>query len=428
SEHFANAAAEVVAAHDVRVHLATAAAPTQSFSWATMRRKAKAGIVITASHNPWTDNGFKVKAETGAAAAPDMLKELEAVIHPLEAHPERVRRIPLDEATKKGRLELFDPAPDYLSHVAELFDLEAFRGAGYTVVCEPLFGSASGYFPRLIGGGRTKVVELHAERNPFFGGVNPEPIPPNIDEFLRRIPVEHADVGLAVDGDADRAGLGDEKGTFVTTLTLYALLMWYLLEVRKLRKPVVKTVNMTSMADRLGAKYGVTVYEVPVGFKYIGPKMQETGAMMGGEESGGFGFAMHLPERDGIVADLFFLDFMLKTKKKPSQLIAELMDMVGPSYYLRRDLHFSADAYASAKGRIMAALQEAAPEQLGGHAVAKIVQLDTKDGTKFFLDDGSWLLIRLSGTEPLVRVYAETKAQDELAPLLDAGEKMVRGA
>ena len=428
SEHFANAAAEVVAAHDVRVHLATAAAPTQSFSWATMRRKAKAGIVFTASHNPWTDNGFKVKAETGAAAAPDMLKELEAVIHPLEAHPERVRRIPLDEATKKGRLELFDPAPDYLSHVAELFDLEAFRGAGYTVVCEPLFGSASGYFPRLIGGGRTKVVELHAERNPFFGGVNPEPIPPNIDEFLRRIPVEHADVGLAVDGDADRAGLGDEKGTFVTTLTLYALLMWYLLEVRKLRKPVVKTVNMTSMADRLGAKYGVTVYEVPVGFKYIGPKMQETGAMMGGEESGGFGFAMHLPERDGIVADLFFLDFMLKTKKKPSQLIAELMDMVGPSYYLRRDLHFSADAYASAKGRIMAALQEAAPEQLGGHAVAKIVQLDTKDGTKFFLDDGSWLLIRLSGTEPLVRVYAETKAQDELAPLLDAGEKMVRGA
>ena len=428
SEHFANAAAEVVAAHDVRVHLATAAAPTQSFSWATMRRKAKAGIVITASHNPWTDNGFKVKAETGAAAAPDMLKELEAVIHPLEAHPERVRRIPLDEATKKGRLELFDPAPDYLSHVAELFDLEAFRGAGYTVVCEPLFGSASGYFPRLIGGGKTKVVELHAERNPFFGGVNPEPIPPNIDEFLRRIPVEHADVGLAVDGDADRAGLGDEKGTFVTTLTLYALLMWYLLEVRKLRKPVVKTVNMTSMADRLGAKYGVTVYEVPVGFKYIGPKMQETGAMMGGEESGGFGFAMHLPERDGIVADLFFLDFMLKTKKKPSQLIAELMDMVGPSYYLRRDLHFSADAYASAKGRIMAALQEAAPEQLGGHAVAKIVQLDTTDGTKFFLDDGSWLLIRLSGTEPLVRVYAETKAQDELAPLLDAGEKMVRGA
>ena len=428
SEHFAAAAAEVVAAHGVNVHLATAAAPTQSFSWATMRRKAKAGIVITASHNPWTDNGFKVKHESGAAAAPEMLKELEAVIRPLEAHPERVRRMTLDDAKKQGRVDLFDPAPDYLAHVAELFDLDAFRAAGYTVVCEPLFGSASGYFPRLIGGGKTKVVELHGERNPFFGGVNPEPIPPNIDEFLARIPRERADVGLAVDGDADRAGLADENGTFITTLTLYALLMWYLCEIRGLRKPVVKTVNMTSMADRLGERYGVKVYEVPVGFKYIGPKMQETGAMMGGEESGGFGFAMHLPERDGIVADLFFLDFMLKTKKKPSELVAELMRMAGPSNYLRRDLHFSAPEYPRVKERLMSELRDAAPEKLGGQPVAKIVQLETKDGTKFFLADGSWLLIRLSGTEPLVRVYAETKSRDELAPLLDAGERMVRGA
>jgi phosphomannomutase len=428
SEHFAAAAAEVVAAHGVNVHLSSAAAPTQSFSWATMRRKAKAGIVITASHNPWTDNGFKVKHESGAAAAPDMLKELEAVIRPLEEHPERVRRMKLEDAKKQDRVEMFDPAPDYLAHVAELFDLEAFRAAGYTVVCEPLFGSASGYFPKLIGGGKTKVIELHGERNPFFGGVNPEPIPPNIDEFLRRIPAERAHVGLAVDGDADRAGLGDERGAFVTTLTLYALLMWYLCEIRGLRQPVVKTVNMTSMADRLGERFGVKVYEVPVGFKYIGPKMRETGAMMGGEESGGFGFAMHLPERDGIVADLFFLDFMLKTKRKPSELIAELMRMAGPSHYLRRDDHFSAAEYPAVKERLMRTLREAAPEKLGGHPVAKIVQLETNDGTKFFLDDGSWLLIRLSGTEPLVRVYAETKSGDELAPLLDAGERMVMGA
>src|SRR5207248_11695202 len=211
-------------------------------------------------------------------------------------------------------------------------------------------------------------------------------IPPNIDEFLRRIPAERANVGLAVDGDADRAGLADERGIFVTTLTVYALLMWYLIEIRGLRQPVVKTVNMTSMADRLGAKYGVKVYEVPVGFKYIGPKMQETGAMMGGEESGGFGFAMHLPERDGIVADLFFLDFMLKTKKKPSELIAELMRMAGPSHYNRRDLHMDAATYDAVKERTMRTLREAAPEKLAGHAVARIVHLDTNDGTKFFLD------------------------------------------
>jgi phosphomannomutase len=187
-------------------------------------------------------------------------------------------------------------------------------------------------------------------------------------------------------------------------------------------------VNMTSMIDRLGTKYGVEVYEVPVGFKYIGPKMQETGAMMGGEESGGFGFAMHLPERDGIVADLFFLDFMLKTKKSPSALIAELMAMVGPSQYMRRDLHFEAASYDKEKLRIMSAVRSVAPEKLGGHPVVRILQLDTKDGMKFFLDDGSWLLIRLSGTEPLARVYAETKEERELGPLLDAGEAMVRGA
>ena len=428
SEFFAQAAAEVVTAHGIPVHLATAAAPTQSFSWATMRRKTKAGIVITASHNPWMDNGFKVKAETGAAAGPDMLKAIEGYIHPLEDAPQLVKRVRLEDADRDGLVRRFDPAPDYLSHVAELFDLEAFKAAGYTLVCEPLYGSAGGYFTRLLGGGKTKVIELHSERNPFFGGVNPEPIPPNINEFLARITHEKADVGLAVDGDADRAGLGDENGKFVTTLTLYALLMWYLIEIRGLKQPVVKTVNMTSMADRLGARFGVKVYEVPVGFKYIGPKMQETGAMFGGEESGGYGFAMNLPERDGIVADLFILDFMLKTKKKPSQLIAELMKMAGPSFYLRRDLHFDAASFAEVKKRVMDRLQKESPAALAGRKVARIVQLETNDGTKFFLDDGSWLLLRLSGTEPLVRVYAETRSQDELAPLLDEGEKMVREA
>ena len=427
SEHFAAAAAEVVAAHGIHVFLASAASPTQSFSYATMKKKAKAGIVITASHNPWTDNGFKVKEETGSAASPALITQLEAIIHPLESHPGDVKRMTFDDAKAKGLIEVFDPAPDYLARVAELFDLDAFRSAGYTIVCEPLYGSASGYFPRLLGGGKTRIVELHSERNPYFGGVNPEPIPPNIDEFLARIPKENADVGLAVDGDADRAGLADEKGTFVTTLTVYALLMWYLIEVRKLRKPVVKTVNMTSMIDRLGEKYGVPVYEVPVGFKYIGPKMQETGAMMGGEESGGFGFAMHLPERDGIVADLFLLDFMLRTRKKPSQLIAELMDLAGPSFYLRRDLHRDAATYGQEKLKIMSRLDEARPGVLAGHTVKRVVPLDTKDGVKFFVDDGSWLLVRLSGTEPLVRVYAETRAKDEIKPMLDAGERMVLG-
>jgi phosphomannomutase len=415
SEFFAQAAAEVLAANGIRTLLADKASPTQSISYAVPTQRAFCGVVITASHNPWTDNGFKVKTQSGAAAAPDVLAVLERSIREMESG----KRAPkLDEGRS---VPFFDPKAPYLARVAQLFDLQQMRGAGLTVVAEPLYGSAAGYFTELLGGGATKVVELHQERNPFFGGVNPEPIPPNIDEFLARIPREHADVGLAVDGDADRAGFADERGAFINQLQVYALLMWYLLEVRKMRQPVVKTVNMTLMADRLGAAYGVPVYEVPVGFKYIGPKMQETGAMMGGEESGGFGFAMHLPERDGVVADLFLLDFCLKTKKKPSELLAELQAKYGPSYYLRRDVRFPADEYQSIKKRTLARLADEHPEALAGKAVRRITTLDTKDGVKYFRDDDSWLLIRFSGTEPLVRIYTETRTPDDVQPMLDAG-------
>jgi len=204
--------------------------------------------------------------------------------------------------------------------------------------------------------------------------------------------------------------------------------MWYLIEVRGLRKPVVKTVSMSSMVDRLGKRFGVEVHEVPVGFKYVGPKMVETGAMMGGEESGGFSFAMNMPERDGIVADLFLLDFMLKTKKTPSALIAELMALAGPSFYNRRDIHIDQAAYEAAKTTLAHTLADLVPGRLADAPVAHTVHLPTGDGAKYFLDDGSWLLIRFSGTEPLVRVYAETLTRAALEPLLDAGQAIVKGA
>ncbi len=417
SEHFARGAAEVLAANGVRTQLAQSASPTQAISYAVPNRGAFCGVVITASHNPWTDNGFKVKIESGAAAPPDVLKVLEAAIREIQSGARKVKYL-------GGEIETFDPAPAYLERVASLVDLRRARDAGMTIVCEPLYGSAAGYFTRLLGGGKTRVVELHQERNPFFGGVNPEPIPPNINEFLTRIPAERADIGLAVDGDADRAGLADERGEFIDQLKTYALLMWYLLEARGLRKPVVKTVNQTLMADRLGQRYGVPVHEVAVGFKYVGPKMQETGAMMGGEESGGFGFAMHLPERDGIVADLFFLDFVLRSGKKPSQLVAELQELAGPSHYWRVDVRFPAEEYASIRQRTMRRLEERKPEALAGRAVSRIVPLDTKDGVKYLRDDSSWLLIRFSGTEPLVRIYTEARSQDEVQPMLEEGKKL----
>lgn len=422
SEHFAAAAAEVLAANGIRTQLAEAASPTQAISYAVPTRGAFCGVVITASHNPWTDNGFKVKVASGAAAPPEVLVRLEAAIREIQSGARQVRGF--DGAA----VDRFDAAPAYLERVAGLVDLQRIRDAGLTVVCEPLYGSASGYFTRLLGGGRTRVVELHQERNPFFGGVNPEPIPPNIDEFLARVRSEKADVGLAVDGDADRAGLADEQGTFIDQLRTYALLMWYLLEARGLREPVVKTVNQTLMADRLAQRYGVPVHEVPVGFKYVGPKMQETGAMMGGEESGGFGFAMHLPERDGLVADLFFLDFVLRSGKRPSELVAELQERFGPSHYWRLDVHFPREDYARIRERTMRRLGERKPEAIAGKAVKRIVPLDTNDGVKYFRADDSWLLVRFSGTEPLVRIYTEARSADEVQPMLAEGKRLAEVA
>ncbi|PYM37006.1 MAG: phosphomannomutase [Candidatus Rokuibacteriota bacterium] len=421
AEAFSDEVARVFAGNGLRTLIFDRPSPTQVASWTVIDRKATGAVAITASHNPYLFNGVKYKPETGSSAPTEVIRELERRIAALG--PDDVKR-----GERDPLVEVYDPLPAYVTQVGRMVDLDTLRAAGLKVLHECMYGSGYGYLSGLLEGGSTRVVELHADRNPYFGGVNPEPITPNLGAALATMKSGGYDLCIATDGDADRVGIIDEGGRFINQLQVYALLMLYLFEVRGWRGPVVRALNMTSMADQLAKEFGVEVYEVPVGFKYIGPKMQETGAMMGGEESGGFGFAMHLPERDGIVADLFFLDFMLKTKKKPSELIAELMRMAGPSYYLRRDLHFEANAYTAAKERIMRTLREAAPEKLGGHAVAKIVHLDTNDGTKFFLDDGSWLLVRLSGTEPLVRVYAETRSQDELTPLLDAGEQMVKGA
>ena len=261
--------------------------------------------------------------------------------------------------------------------------------------------------------------------------MNPEPIPPNVNEALAVIAAGRYDLGLLLDGDADRAGAADERGTFISTLQIYALLMYYLAEHKGLRQPVVKTVNETSMAERLGEHYGIAVHEVPVGFKYVGPRMIETGAMMGGEESGGFGFGMHLPERDGIFADLLLLDLFLREKDAGrwpvSRAIAHLHEIAGPSSYRRLDVHFDRAVYPALKDRLLVELPQHAPASLAGGSVVRTQVLSTNDGFKFFAADGSWLLVRFSGTEPLVRVYTEAARDADVDANLATGEAMVRG-
>ena len=428
SEHFAAAATEVMLAHDIHVALAAGAVPTQMSSFEVVQRGAAAGIVITASHNPWTDNGFKVKSPSGAAASPEMLHAIEANLA-TNGHVAIPRR-PLADAEAAGMVERFDPFAGYQRFIRRNLDLDRLKAADFDLLVDPLYGSGAGWMGSLLAEGRIRVHEIHSERNPYFGGVNPEPIPPNVNEALATLTAGGYDLGLLLDGDADRSGAADERGVFVTTLQIYALLMYYLVEHRGLRQPVVKTVNETSMAERLGERFGVQVYEVPVGFKYVGPKMIETGAMMGGEESGGFGFGMHLPERDGIFADLMLLDLFLCEREAGrwpvSKAIAHLHEIAGPSSYRRTDVHVDRGTYPGLKARLLVELPERAPTALAGRPVVRTQTLSTNDGFKFFADDGSWLLVRFSGTEPLVRVYTEAASQAAVDEIVAAGEKLVR--
>jgi len=429
SEHFAAAAAEVLVARDIPVAIATHAVPTQMSSFEVVERGAAAGIVITASHNPWVDNGFKVKAPSGAAGGPEMLTAIEARLAVNGGAP--IERRPFADAEAAGLVERFDPFDGYERFVRRTVDLDALRAAEMSVLVDPLYGVGSGWIPRLLRGGRIQIDEIHQERNPYFGGLNPEPIRPNVDEALRLIAEGDYDLGLLLDGDADRAGAADENGTFIHQLQVTGLLMYYLAEHRGWRDPVVVSVNNTSMAARLGKRFDIATHETPVGFKFIGPKMIETGAMMGAEESGGFGFGMHLPERDGIYADLLLLDLFLREKAAGrwpvSQAIAHFHEIAGPSFYRRIDVHVDRVEYPETKRRLLVDLAAAGPSELAGEPVARTVGLDTKDGYKFFLADGSWLLIRTSGTEPLVRVYTEATSAEARDAMVDAGERLVRG-
>jgi len=416
SEHFAAAAAEVLAANGVPALLCDRPTPTPVASFAVVHQRAAGAVMITASHNPAIWNGFKVRSDYGGAASPETLARLEARIADLQTRG-TVWRMPADRAEQCGLLRRFDGSPAYSAHVGTLVDLETLRQAGLRVVVDAMYGAGMGWYPRLIGGGRTAIIELNAERNPYFGGVAPEPIPRNLGRLLHTVPQVQAQVGLATDGDADRLGVCDEHGRFIDQLRVYSLLALYLLEVRGWRGPIVKTISTSTMLDKLGALYNVPVYETPVGFKYVAPKMLETNALVGGEESGGYAFRGHIPERDGIVAGLFLLDMMVRLERTPSQLVEYLFSKVGPHFYDRLDLHFPAER----RPEISQRLSTARVTDLEG---SPVVRFQTEDGFKWTAADGSWLLIRFSGTEPIMRIYAETSSPERVQRLLQQGREL----
>ncbi len=418
SEDFAAAVAEVVAAQGIKVSLSASHCPTPAISYSIIDRKAGGGVVITASHNPWRWNGFKYKPDYGGSAAPEIIEEIEAPLPGLVGR--EIERIEIEEAKRAGKVELFDARRPYLVALGRLVDLDRIRASGIRVAYDAMYGTGAGYLSSLLEGGKSKLTELHGFRNPVFPGIHaPEPIARNLQKLSARIAAGGFDVGIATDGDADRVGIADERGNFINQLQVFALLVYYLLEVRGERGPIVKSVTTTRMAQRLGELYDVPVHETRVGFKFLGPKMMETSALIGGEESGGYAFRGHVPERDGILAGLYFLDFMARTGKRPSDLLAELYAKVGAHYYDRVDVTLREEAREAIRKRA----ENARPDAVAG---IKVTSVDTTDGFRFTLGDKGWLLLRFSGTEPLVRIYTEVVGDETLVPkVLEAGRELI---
>ncbi len=416
SEDFAAAAAEVAAGNGIKVYLTSKAVPTPEVSFGVTVKKAGAAVVITASHNPARYNGFKIKSADGASAPTEMIAGVEQNIARIYKSGE-IRQMALKDALLQGRVAQFDFDPVYLEQMTKLVDLDRIKKSQIKIIADAMYGAGSGYFKSLLEGGPVKLTEINNERNPAFPEINPEPIAVNLNKLSAQIKAEGASVGLATDGDADRIGIIDENGRFITQLEVYALLALYLLEVRGLRGAIVKTITATSMLYRLGEMFNVPVIETPVGFKYVAPVMQEKDALIGGEESGGYGFRGHVPERDAVLAGLYFLDFMVSTGKTPSQLLAYLFSKVGPHYYNRRDFHFPEEQRQS----IIERIQHNKPDEIDG---SKVARSDTVDGFRFILQDNSWLLIRFSGTEPLLRIYAETNSLERVDRILNFGQKL----
>jgi alpha-D-glucose phosphate-specific phosphoglucomutase len=417
SKEFASAAAEVICANGIRVYLCSKTEPTPVISYGVVAKKAGGAIVITASHNPGKWNGFKIKSENGASAPTEVISKIEVNVRTV-IESGKINRLPLSEAIDKGLLEYTDLYPAYQAQIARLVDLEGIKKAKLKIAVDSMCGAGGGYFKALLKDSGCEIIEMNGQPNPAFPGMKqPEPIAVNLAALSDVIKSEKADAGLATDGDADRIGVMDENGNFLTQLQVYALLALYLLEVRGERGAIIKTITTTAMLDKLGKIYNVPVYETKVGFKYVAPLMLEHNAMIGGEESGGYGLRGHVPERDALLAGLCFLDYMVKTGKKPSQLLKDLYFKVGEHYYDRVDIEFAEDRRTDITERV----RNSHPKTIDG---IEVVKEDTIDGFRYTLADGTWLLIRFSGTEPLLRIYTESDSPQRVERLLKIGKKI----
>ncbi len=418
SRQYAEEVASVAAANGLTVYISDGFAPTPAISWAVKEKGVGGGIIVTASHNPPEYNGIKFKESFGGSAPPETTVIVEKLLRDRQQKGDAPLFIPYEEGVKKDLIVSFEPMKGYMKKLKSFINLEKIRDSGIRVAVDPMHGAGAGCISRILGDLGIEVKEIRAIENPVFGGGNPEPIDHNLGELMALVKEEGYDVGLATDGDADRIGAVDGRGEFFNSHKILTLLLKHMIEERGETGNVVKAVSSTRMIDILAEKYGISAIETPIGFKHICKKMLEGGVLVGGEESGGIGISSYLPERDGILIALILVEIMAVNGKGLEGVLDELFEEIGIFCYDRIDLGIAGEEMLGVREK-MARIE---PKLITGIKVDKISRMD---GTKFFLADGSWLLLRASGTEPLLRIYAESSSKENVDALLNEGKNLL---
>jgi len=405
SDEYGKLVARVLGSMGINVLLADGMVSSPMVSLAANKMNLAGGIMITASHNPPKYNGFKIKGDFGGSAHPEMVAGVENLLPNVDKSFEPKS---YDELLSAGIIQKHDLRKFYAEYISEKFDLDRIKSSGLKIAYDPMYGSGQNFLNEFAG-----ITEIHNQYNPSFGAVNPEPLEDNLKEFSNFIVNGKYDLGIAVDGDADRIGAIDENGKFVDSHKIFSLLLKYLYEKKNLRGVVVKTFSTTEMLNKMCDKYGLEIQVTPIGFKHVCKLMLEKDVLIGGEESGGIGVKGHIPERDGIYLGLLLTEMLIDYKKSLSKLVVELEKDFGVHSYKRIDVHSTEEK----KQNILKKCKAGEVRSLNGLTVNEMSDLD---GYKFFVD-GGWLLIRASGTEPILRYYSEAKSFELVDKLLDAG-------
>ena len=418
SDRYAVEVARVLAGNNLIVHLANADAPTPAVSFAVKDQGAIGGVMITASHNPPRYNGIKLKAAFGGSALAEDTKRVEQLLE--QAGPFSLKAIDLDAGLQTHIINRFDPAPPYEAHLEKLIDRNILAAHPRSIVVDAMHGAGRDYIQDFLKETGWQVQQIRGDMNPGFGGIHPEPILPHLNALVDTVKISGGAFGVATDGDADRTGAVDEDGNFVSPHISFALALRYLIETRGLTGSVVKTVSTTRMIDRICAAHQLRLRETPVGFNHIADWMMKEDVLIGGEESGGISIHGHIPEGDGVLMGLLLLEIVSHANTSLRELIADLQKRFGPAHYDRKDLPL---ARPVAKKDMVARLTNDAPKSIGG---ANVIEVRSLDGVKYLLADESWLLIRPSGTEPVLRVYAESPDRKMVQALIQYGESIAK--